>query len=89
MWQGAVLIRRRDTLAEMLDEIERGDLAGVAVVAVSKARWDEEPARQQALLRERCERAGVALRVDDRLSRHFVELGDAPVDPPLSSERHT
>lgn len=80
------MIRRRDTLAEMLDEIERGDLTGVAVVTVSQARWDEESADRQALLRQRCRRLGVGLRVDDRLSRHFVELGDAPVGPLLSSE---
>lgn len=82
------MIRRRDSLAETLGEIERGDLTGVAVVTVSLSWWGAEPADRQALLRERCQRVGVGLRVDDRLSRHFVELSDAPVSPPLSSE-HT
>ena len=81
------MIRRRDSLALTLQEIEGGTLAGVRVVVVSRAWWDELALAEQTDYRKRCERAEVALRTDERLSRHFVELGDHPVGPRLSSER--
>ena len=80
------MIRRRDSLAETLYEIEHGTLEGVAVIVVNRVWWDELMVGEQTLYRRRCEHHGVALHADRRLSRHFVELGSVPLDPPLSSE---
>lgn len=80
-------IRRRDSLPSTLREIEVGDLTGIGVIVVSRGWWDELHLGEQTALRVRCDRLGIALRADDRLSRHFVELGGCPVTPPLSSER--
>jgi hypothetical protein len=81
------MIRRRDSLAVTLHEIEQGDLEGVALIVVSREWWDELMAGEQSLFRRRCESRGISLRTDDRLSRHFVELGTSPVSPRMSSER--
>lgn len=80
------MIRRRDSLATTLHEIEAGDLEGVAVIVVSRTWWDELPGGEQRGLRRRCDERGITLRADDRLSRHFVELGSDPA-PRLSTER--
>lgn len=80
------MIRRRDSLAVTLHEIETGDLEGVAVIVVSREWWDGLVAGERGVFRQRCERRGIALRSDERLSRHFVELGSA-AEAPLSSER--
>lgn len=81
------MIRRRDSLAATLAEIDAGALQGVAVIVVSSAWWAEIAVGEQEVLRRRCEAHGVALHTDDRLSRHYVELGSAPLGAPLSSER--
>ena len=81
------MIRRRDSLAVTLHEIESGDLEGVAVIVVSRGWWDDLMVGEQTLFRRRCEDRGIALRTDDRLTRHFVELGSTLDDPLLSSER--
>ena len=81
------MIRRRDSLAETLHEIETGTLEGVSVIVVSRAWWDELMVGERTLLRRRCEFRGIALHADSRLSRHFVELGSAPLEPPLTSEK--
>lgn len=81
------MIRRRDSLQVTLDEIERRVLEGVAVVVVNRDWWDALSEAERRSYRDRSERCGVALRADDRLSRHFVELGSDPTPPPLSSER--
>jgi len=81
------LLRRRDSLASTLHEIESGGLKGVGVIVVSRGWWDECHLSEQTAFRLRCDRQGIALRADDRLSRHFVELGSRPIAPPLSSER--
>ena len=81
------MIRRRDSLPMTLDEIESGDLEGVAVIVVSRAWWNELMVGEQTLYRRRCEHHGITLRSDDRLSRHFVELGGHPATALLSSER--
>jgi len=80
------VIRRRDSLPATLDEIERGILEGVAVVVVNRHWWEALPLGERTTLRARCEQLGVQLRSDDRLSRHFVELGDDPDGVSLSSE---
>lgn len=81
------MIRRRDSLRATLDEIEGGILQGVEVVVVNRGWWDELSGAERSALRERCERCHITLSADDRLSRHFVELGDGPAPPALSSER--
>ena len=81
------MIRRRDSLAVTLNEIEAGDLEGVAVIVVSRGWWDELMGGEQRIFRRRCEDRGITLRTDDRLTRHYVELGSGPVAPRLSSER--
>ena len=80
------MIRRRDSLADTLDEIENGTLEGVAIIVVNRAWWDELTVGEQTLFRRRCESRRIALHADHRLSRHFVELGDSARDPELSSE---
>lgn len=81
------MIRRRDSLATTLDEIEGGVLEGVTTIVVSQGWWDELPVRERVGFRERCDRQHITLHGDDRLSRHFVELGSDPAQPLLSSER--
>jgi hypothetical protein len=81
------MIRRRDSLSVTLHEIETGDLEGVAVIVVSRGWWDELMVGEQTLFRRRCENRGIALRTDERLTRHYVELGSAREGPLLSSER--
>jgi len=81
------MIRRRDSLAVTLHEIETGDLEGVAVIVISRGWWDDLVASEQRALRRRCEDRKIVLRTDDRISRHFVELGSDPAEAPLSSER--
>lgn len=81
------MIRRRDSLEATLHEIEDGGLEGVSVIVVNRAWWDELPGADRRTLQTRSASLGVALRADDRLSRHFVELGSGPVAPRLSSER--
>ena len=81
------MIRRRDSLAVTLHEIETGDLENVSVVVVSQGWWNELMVSEQRAFRQRCEDRGIALRTDDRISRHFVELGSDADGSPLSSER--
>ena len=81
------MIRRRESLASTLGELEGGTLTGVSVVVVSRAWWDELAHGEQTDYRKRCASMAIVLRTDERLSRHFVELGDHPIDPPLSTER--
>ena len=81
------MIRRRDSLAVTLHEIETGDLENVAVVVVSKGWWNELMVSEQRAFRQRCADRGVVLRTDDRISRHFVELGSTGEESQLSSER--
>ena len=81
------MIRRRDSLPVTLQEIESGDLEGVAIIVVSRSWWDELVLGEQTLFRRRCEDRGITLRTDDRLTRHYVELGSSPDARLLSSER--
>jgi hypothetical protein len=81
------MIRRRDSLAVTLHEIETGDLVGVAVIVVNRDWWDELVVGEQTLFRRRCEQQGIDLHTDDRISRHFVELGSTTATKRLSTER--
>ena len=81
------MIKRRTTLAEALGEIEAGTLAGVTAIVVSGDWWHALDGQSQGSYRKRCSTAGIVLRTDTDLSRHFVELATDPGEPPLSTER--
>jgi hypothetical protein len=81
------MFTRRSTLDEALNEIEAGDLAGVRAIVVNRDWWQQlAPAAQDAYSR-RCTDAGVELRADAGMSRHFVELASDTDEPPMSTEQ--
>ena len=78
------MLEFRSTLTDALREIESGTLRGARAIIVSRPWWDEQSSVEQDAVHARCSRAGIELSVDDRLTRHLVEVrGD---EPPLSSE---
>jgi hypothetical protein len=84
------MLIRRNTLAEALDELEARRLSGVATIVVSRPWWEALAAKERDAFRRRAADVGVALRADDAMSGHFVELrGDDEATPPLSSEHPT
>lgn len=83
------MITRRDTLEQALRELETRVLSGASTVVVSRGWWDTLSAHEQDAYRARAERAGVALRADDTISSHFVEVRGGEQGPPLSTEHPT
>jgi hypothetical protein len=80
------MIRRYPTLDDALRDIEGGTLQGVTAITMNREWWQTLPIGAQTEYRRRCARAGVELRADQALSRHFVELVDGKGDSPLDSE---
>ncbi|HUF25408.1 MAG TPA: hypothetical protein VMM18_00400 [Gemmatimonadaceae bacterium] len=77
----------RSSLGDALGEIETGTLTGARTIVVGRAWWEAQSSTEQKAAQMRCADAGVQLSVDERLSRHLVEVrGD---EPPLSSELRT
>jgi len=83
------MIVRRDTLAQALDELETGALTGASVVVVSRAWWEALSAGERDAYRTRAGQAGIALRADDAMTSHFVEVRGGSTEPPLSTEHPT
>lgn len=81
------MIRRRRTLQEALSELQAGELTGVTAIVVSREWWDALTAGAQGYFQRQCQRFAVILRVDDALTRHYVELASDRDEPPLSTER--
>ncbi len=81
------MIKRRNSLHDALAEVEQGGLADVMTVVVSRSWWDSLSAQEQQSYSRRCAQRHIDLRVDDRLSTHFVEIIGGSGEPPLSSER--
>ena len=82
------MIARCATLAQALDEIEAGALAGASTIVISRRAWDALSSNERDLYRTRAERAGIELHADEAISSHFVEVRGGEEAPPLSSERH-
>ena len=84
------MIARRDTLEQALGDVETHALSGASTVVVCRGWWDSLSVHERDLYRGRAERAGVELRADDAISRHFVEVrGGGEQSPPLSTEHPT
>lgn len=81
------MITRRDSLENALQELETHGLAGVTTIVVSRWWWDRLSFRERDEYRLRAERAAIELRVDDRISAHFVEIRGGDEGPPLSTEQ--
>jgi hypothetical protein len=81
------MIERRDSLAEALRDVEARTVSDVSTIVVSQPWWDSLSVNERNGFQNRAERAKVALRVDQYLSRHFVEIRGGEDGPPLSSER--
>jgi hypothetical protein len=79
------MIVRRDSLTQALGEVETRTLAGVSTIVVSRRWWDGLSPNEQGEYRSRAARASVELRVDEAISRHFVEIRGGEEDP-LSTE---
>jgi hypothetical protein len=80
------MIRRYPALEDALRDIQSGKVTGITAVIVNQEWWQQQDTGVQTEYRRRCARAGVELRADNTLSRHFVELiGDAG-EPPLETE---
>jgi hypothetical protein len=81
------MITRRESLAQALDDVEAGTLAGVCTLVVSRSWWNALSLRDRKAFRTRAGRAGVTLRADSAMSVHFVEVRGDDSGPPLSTER--
>ncbi len=79
------MILRRDSLAEALRDIEARELTGASTIVVSRGWWAGLSSNEQSAYRSRAQRAGVELRVDETISRHFVEVRGGESGP-LSTE---
>ena len=79
------MIARRESLTQALGEVEKRALTGVSTVVVSRQWWDGLSSNEQDEYRGRAARADVELRVDEAISRHFVEIRGKE-DGPLSTE---
>jgi hypothetical protein len=80
------MIVRRDSLTEALRDIEARELSGVSTIVVSRPWWESLSSTEQSAYRKRADRAEVELRVDEAISRHFVELRSGEQEPPLSTD---
>jgi hypothetical protein len=81
------MIIRRESLMQALGELESGTIEGSSTVIVSRRWWDALAPQDREAYRLRASRAGVALRADDVMSSHFVEVRGDDAGPPLSTER--
>lgn len=81
------MIKRRDSLAQALRDVEGRALSDASVIVVSQPWWDSLSVNERNAYQHQAERAKVELRVDQHLSRHFVEIRGGEDGPPLSSER--
>lgn len=81
------MITRRDSLGQALDEAEAQGLAGVATIVVSRSWWNGLSYTERDEYRRRAEGVALKLRVDDRISPHYVELRGGDEGPALSSEQ--
>ena len=81
------MIARRDDLDQALGEVEAKALSGVTTIVVSERWWNVLSVKEREAYRSRAERAAIELRVDGRISSHFVELRGGEEGPPLSTER--
>jgi hypothetical protein len=80
------MIARRDSLAQALGELEARALTGASTIVVSRLWWDKLSSSEQSAYRGRAARVGIELRVDEAISRHFVEIRGEDEGPPLSTE---
>jgi hypothetical protein len=80
------LIARRNSLAEALRDIEARELTGASAIVVSQSWWAGLSSNEQSAYRSRAQRADIELRVDEAISRHFVEVRGGETGP-LSTER--
>jgi hypothetical protein len=81
------MIARRDSLAEALRDIEARQLTGISTIVVNRHWWNRLSTNEQTAYRIRADRAEVELRVDEAISRHFVEVRGGEEEGPLSTER--
>jgi hypothetical protein len=81
------MIARRDSLAQALRDVEARELRGVSTIVVNEPWWESLSLNEQSAYRSRAQRAQVELRVDEAISRHFVEVRGGDEGPPLSTER--
>ena len=83
----AVMVTRRySTLEDALGEIDAGTLTGASRIVVSTSWWHTLSESERGGYQRRCAEREITLSVDDRISRHFIEVSDTG-EPPLSSER--
>ena len=82
------MIARRNSLAQALDELEAGALAGASAIVVSRHSWEALSANERDAYRSRAERIGIELSADEAMSGHFVEVRGGDDAPPLSTEHH-
>jgi hypothetical protein len=80
------MLTRRDSLDHALVDVEGRALRGASTIVVSRSWWDSLSPREQSEYRSRAARADIALRVDEAISPHFVEVRGGEEDPPLSTE---
>jgi hypothetical protein len=80
------MIERRATLAQALRDVEARDLTGVSTIVVNRRWWDGLSTDEQGFYQIRATRARIELRVDEAISRHFVEVRSKDEGPPLSTE---
>jgi len=80
------MITRRDTLEQVLGEVETHVLSGASTVVVSRGWWDTLSSTERDAYRGRAEQVGIELRADDSISSHFVEVRGED-EGPLSTER--
>ena len=80
-------MKRRASLSAALAEIEAGALDRVARILVNRRWWEGLSRSDRDGYERRCERFAIQLGVDDRLSRHFVEVHGGSGGEPLMGER--
>lgn len=79
------MLTRRDSLTQALRDVEARALSGASIIVINRGWWDELSVTEQDAYRTRAARADVELRVDEDISRHFVEIRDRD-EGPLSTE---
>lgn len=81
------MTHRSRSLDEALTEIESGSHGNVSRIVVSRQWWNALSEQERDQYHRRCGDRDVELSVDDRISRHFVEVVDrGGGEPPLSTE---
>ncbi|HEX2248988.1 MAG TPA: hypothetical protein VHH32_01485 [Gemmatimonadales bacterium] len=69
-----------------LRDIEARELTGASTIVVSQEWWAGLSSGEQSSYRSRAQRSGIELRVDQAISKHFVEVRGGDTGP-LSTER--